>query len=48
MSLTGEPEGPAFRAGISVFDVVTGLHGAIGVLAALSQREQTGLASTSK
>ena len=33
MSLTGEPDGPAYRAGIAVFDVVTGLHGAIGVLA---------------
>ena len=43
MSLTGEPDGQAFRSGIAVFDVVTGLHGAIGVLAALRQREQTGV-----
>jgi crotonobetainyl-CoA:carnitine CoA-transferase CaiB-like acyl-CoA transferase len=43
MSLTGEPDGPAYRAGISVFDVMTGLHGAIGVLAALDQRRETGL-----
>ena len=42
MSLTGDPEGPAFRAGISVFDVMAGLHGLIGVLAALHQRHQTG------
>lgn len=42
MSLTGEPDGPAYRAGISVFDVMTGLHGTIGVLAALQQRNQTG------
>ena len=42
MSLTGDPEGPAFRAGISVFDVMTGLHGLIGVLAALHQRSETG------
>jgi crotonobetainyl-CoA:carnitine CoA-transferase CaiB-like acyl-CoA transferase len=42
MSLTGEPDGPAYRAGISVFDVVTGLHGLIGVLAALHQRAETG------
>ena len=27
MSLTGEPDGPPFRAGISVFDVMAGLHG---------------------
>ena len=42
MSLTGEPDGPALRAGISVFDVMTGLHGLIGVLAALEQRHRTG------
>ena len=42
MSLTGEPDGPAYRAGISVFDVMTGLHGLIGVLAALHQRGETG------
>jgi crotonobetainyl-CoA:carnitine CoA-transferase CaiB-like acyl-CoA transferase len=42
MSLTGDPEGPAFRAGISVFDVMAGLHGLIGVLAALHQRHETG------
>ena len=43
MSLTGEPDGPPFRAGISVFDVLTGLHGMIGVLAALRQRSETGV-----
>ncbi len=43
MSLTGEPDGPAFRAGVALFDVMTGLHGLIGVLAALNQRQQTGL-----
>lgn len=42
MSLTGASDGPAYRAGISVFDVMTGLHGAIGILAALHQREETG------
>ena len=42
MSLTGEPDGPPYRAGISVFDVMTGLHGTIGVLAALNQRQSTG------
>jgi crotonobetainyl-CoA:carnitine CoA-transferase CaiB-like acyl-CoA transferase len=42
MSLTGEADGPAYRAGISVFDVMTGLHGTIGVLAALNQRKETG------
>jgi crotonobetainyl-CoA:carnitine CoA-transferase CaiB-like acyl-CoA transferase len=42
MSLTGDPDGPAYRAGISVFDVMAGLHGLIGVLAALLQRSETG------
>jgi len=42
MSLTGDAEGPAYRAGISVFDVMTGLHGTIGILAALHQRDETG------
>ncbi|MGH9209313.1 MAG: CaiB/BaiF CoA transferase family protein [Acidimicrobiales bacterium] len=42
MSLTGDADGPAFRAGISVFDVMAGLHGLIGVLAALQQRHETG------
>ena len=43
MSLTGDADGPAYRAGISVFDVMTGLHGMIGILAALRQRDETGL-----
>ena len=42
MSLTGHPDGPAFRAGISVFDVMTGLHATIGILAALQHRSVTG------
>ncbi|MGB6455603.1 MAG: CoA transferase [Streptosporangiaceae bacterium] len=42
MSLTGDPDGPPYRAGISVFDVMTGLHTAIGILAALNHRTRTG------
>ncbi|WP_369056047.1 CaiB/BaiF CoA transferase family protein [Kineococcus terrestris] len=42
MSLTGDPDGPPFRAGISVFDVMAGNHATIGVLAALRHREVTG------
>jgi crotonobetainyl-CoA:carnitine CoA-transferase CaiB-like acyl-CoA transferase len=42
MSLTGDPDGPAYRAGISVFDVMAGLHSAIGILAALRHRDHTG------
>ena len=42
MSLTGDPDGPPYRAGISVFDVMAGLHANIGILAALHTRAQTG------
>ena len=42
MSLTGDPDGPPYRAGISVFDVMAGLHATIGVLAALHHRDLTG------
>jgi crotonobetainyl-CoA:carnitine CoA-transferase CaiB-like acyl-CoA transferase len=42
MSLTGDPDGPPYRAGISVFDVMSGMQTAIGILAALRQRERTG------
>jgi crotonobetainyl-CoA:carnitine CoA-transferase CaiB-like acyl-CoA transferase len=42
MSLTGDPEGPPYRAGISVFDVMAGLHASIGILAALHHRHDTG------
>ena len=42
MSLTGDPDGPAFRAGISVFDVMTGLHSVIGILAGLHDRDLSG------
>jgi crotonobetainyl-CoA:carnitine CoA-transferase CaiB-like acyl-CoA transferase len=43
MSLTGDPDGPPYRAGISVFDVMSGLQATIGILAALRHRERTGL-----
>lgn len=42
MSLTGDPEGEPYRAGISVFDVMSGLQATVGVLAALRHREATG------
>src|SRR3712207_6708034 len=42
MSLTGSPDGEPYRAGISVFDVMAGLHATIGVLAALNLRRETG------
>lgn len=43
MSLTGSPDGPPYRAGISVFDVMTGMHAMIGILAALHERDGSGL-----
>jgi crotonobetainyl-CoA:carnitine CoA-transferase CaiB-like acyl-CoA transferase len=42
MSLTGSPDGSPYRAGVAVFDVMTGLHSAIGILAALHHREVSG------
>jgi crotonobetainyl-CoA:carnitine CoA-transferase CaiB-like acyl-CoA transferase len=42
MSLTGDPQGEPYRAGISVFDVMAGLHATIGVLAALNSRHESG------
>jgi crotonobetainyl-CoA:carnitine CoA-transferase CaiB-like acyl-CoA transferase len=42
MSLTGGPDTGPFRSGISVFDVMAGLHATIGVLAAVNARQHTG------
>lgn len=42
MSLTGHPSGEPFRSGVAVFDVMTGLHASVGILAALAHRTATG------
>jgi crotonobetainyl-CoA:carnitine CoA-transferase CaiB-like acyl-CoA transferase len=42
MSVTGEPGGPGTKTGVAVVDVITGLHAALGVLAALRHRDRTG------
>src|SRR5437588_8459464 len=42
MSLTGDADGPPYRAGMSVFDILAGLHATIGILAALQHRARTG------
>jgi crotonobetainyl-CoA:carnitine CoA-transferase CaiB-like acyl-CoA transferase len=42
MSLTGAADGPPYRAGVAVFDVITGLHAAVAITAALHHRERTG------
>lgn len=42
MSTTGEPERNPQRAGVAIFDVVTGLHAAVGILGALMERRRSG------
>lgn len=42
MGVTGEPDGPPVRVGVAWIDLLTGLTTAIGILAALKVREQTG------
>ncbi|MEV4835221.1 CoA transferase [Nonomuraea sp. NPDC049486] len=42
MSVTGEPGGEGTKAGVAVVDVITGLHAALGILAALRHRDRTG------
>ncbi|MEV0002667.1 CoA transferase [Micromonospora sp. NPDC050980] len=42
MSLTGDADGPPYKAGVAVFDVIAGLHAAVGILAALHDRGRTG------
>ncbi len=42
MDLTGTPDGEPLRVGIPVSDIFTGVYSAIGILAALHEREKTG------
>ena len=42
MSITGHPGGPPARAGYSIGDMAGGMYTAIGVLAALHERERSG------
>jgi glutaryl-CoA transferase len=42
MSITGPVEGPPSKVGVAVTDVLTGLYAAVGVLACLHAREQSG------
>ncbi|MGH7962090.1 MAG: CaiB/BaiF CoA transferase family protein [Candidatus Binatia bacterium] len=42
MSMNGEPDGPPLKVANSPAAVVTGLNGAVGVLAALRYRDRTG------
>ncbi|MBI4296943.1 MAG: CoA transferase [Chloroflexi bacterium] len=43
MSVTGEPGGPPIRPGASLGDIVAGLFAAMAILAALQERERSGL-----
>jgi crotonobetainyl-CoA:carnitine CoA-transferase CaiB-like acyl-CoA transferase len=42
MSMTGEKDGHAVRSGIPLGDIAAGMYGAIGILAALAEKERTG------
>ncbi len=42
MSVTGERDGEPVKAGVALLDVITGLYAAVGVLAALRERDVTG------
>jgi crotonobetainyl-CoA:carnitine CoA-transferase CaiB-like acyl-CoA transferase len=42
MSVTGEPDGPPQKVGVAVVDIFTGVYAAVGILAALRQRDVTG------
>ncbi len=42
MSITGEPEGAPVKVGVAWIDVLTGLTAAVGILAALRERDVSG------
>ena len=42
MSVTGQPGGPPARPGTSLGDIAAGLYAAVGILAALHERERSG------
>lgn len=42
MSLTGGQDTEPYRAGLAIFDVITGLHASIGILGALHHKDNTG------
>lgn len=42
MSITGSEESGPMKAGVALVDVITGMHAAIGMLAALRHRDRTG------
>jgi len=42
MDITGTPDGEPMRVGVPIADLSTGVYSAVGILAALAQRERTG------
>jgi crotonobetainyl-CoA:carnitine CoA-transferase CaiB-like acyl-CoA transferase len=42
MSVTGAPDGEPTKVGVALVDVITGLHAAVGMLAAVRYAERTG------
>jgi crotonobetainyl-CoA:carnitine CoA-transferase CaiB-like acyl-CoA transferase len=42
MSVTGPPEGPPCKVGVAMADILTGMYAAVGILAGLRAREQSG------
>jgi len=42
MSVTGAPDGPPFKMGVSIADITCGMYAVQGILAALYHRERTG------
>ena len=42
MSITGSPDGPPYRLGVAIADIVSGMFAAYGTALALYAREQTG------
>ena len=45
MSITGDPDGPPFRVGVAIADLVAGMLAAHGIVLALYARERTGAVS---
>jgi crotonobetainyl-CoA:carnitine CoA-transferase CaiB-like acyl-CoA transferase len=42
MSVTGEPDGEPLKVGVALVDVIAGLYAAVGILAALEHRPESG------
>ena len=43
MSLTGSADGPPMKAGVGIADLICGMYAAVGILAAVTARQTTGL-----